>query len=72
MKSFVFLFLLIWAPVASAQVTYVDANATGNSSGVDWANAFQDLTTALASTTQGEIWVAQSTPELLPVALAST
>ena len=59
MKSFVFLFLLIWAPVASAQVTYVDANATGNSSGVDWANAFQDLTTALASTTQGEIWVAQ-------------
>lgn len=43
---------------ASAQVTFVMANATGAADGSSWSNAFTDLHAALAATTSGEIWVA--------------
>ena len=43
-------------------VMYVDADATGMNTGMDWENAFETLTDALAFTrTNDELWVAEGT-----------
>ncbi len=55
-----FSFLMIVAISFSslqAQV-FVNQNATGNSDGTSWANAYESVDKALANVTSGEIWVA--------------
>jgi hypothetical protein len=53
------LFICLFSAVLSAQV-HVDANATGNNTGISWADAFTDLQSAIAIAS-GEIWVAAGT-----------
>ena len=62
--SFIFgaLSMLAVARVCSADIYYVDADATGNGLGGDWENAFVTLQPALAVAGPGdEIWVAEGT-----------
>ena len=42
-----------------AQIVYVNRDAAGGNTGVDWANAYNSLQTALQSGWGIEIWVAQ-------------
>ena len=43
-------------------IIYVDADATGLNDGSSWADAFNDLQDAIASSTSGDsIWVADGT-----------
>jgi hypothetical protein len=53
------LFICLFSAVLSAQV-HVDANATGNNTGLSWADAFTDLQSAIAIAS-GDIWVAAGT-----------
>ena len=54
--------LLLLGLTTSAQVVYVDADATGDNDGSTWANAFDDLTVALDSAAAGsELWIAAGT-----------
>ena len=54
-----FLFLLVCVPFCRADIVYVDAAATGSDTGLDWANAYPDLQSALGdATASDEIWVA--------------
>jgi hypothetical protein len=55
------LLLSILAAPLAAQVTYVDASATGSGDGSSWTDAHTDLQDALAEVTQGEIWIAMGT-----------
>ncbi len=59
--------LLGLAATSAAQATYVDLNATGSNNGSSWADAYSDLQTALATTSSGEIWVAQGRYRPAPV-----
>ena len=44
----------------SAAIIYVDADATGSASGLDWTDAYTTVQDALAAATSGdEIWVAE-------------
>ena len=54
--------LLLLGFTASAQVVYVDADATGAGNGTSWADAYDDLTIALDSAAAGsELWIAAGT-----------
>ncbi len=44
---------------AFSQVVYVKADASGANNGNSWTDAYTSLSTALANTTNGEIWVAK-------------
>lgn len=46
---------------AQRPVCYVDAAASGNDDGSDWANAWNDLQDSLVPGICGEVWVAQGT-----------
>lgn len=50
-------------PCPVGNIIYVNAGATGNNTGISWADAFTDLQSALSSTCSGftEIWVAKGT-----------
>ena len=54
------LFIVLVASI-NAQITYVNANATGANNGTSWADAYTDLHSATFNTTSGEIWVAAGT-----------
>lgn len=53
--------LLTLTQLATAQVVYVHANATGANNGSSWTDAYVDLQTALGATASGEIWVGAGT-----------
>lgn len=53
--------LLAITQLATAQVVYVHAHATGANNGSSWSDAYVDLQTALGATASGEIWVAAGT-----------
>ncbi|NQT93685.1 MAG: EamA family transporter, partial [Lentisphaerae bacterium] len=56
------LVLAVATQTASGQVAYVDLNAGGDNSGTNWANAYENLTNALAKTGSGtNLWVAEGT-----------
>jgi predicted outer membrane repeat protein len=44
-----------------SQIVYVKQNATGLNNGSNWQNAYTDLSTAINSTSSGEIWVSGGT-----------
>ncbi|MBK6834604.1 MAG: hypothetical protein IPG89_10135 [Bacteroidetes bacterium] len=46
---------------AQAQITYVNAAASGANNGTTWANAYTNLQTALTNTASGSIWVVAGT-----------
>ncbi|WP_452602707.1 InlB B-repeat-containing protein [Pontimicrobium sp. MEBiC06410] len=54
---------IVFTPTTPAQpIIYVNQNATGNNNGTSWADAFTDLTDAIAlANSSNEIWVAQGT-----------
>ena len=60
-KIFLLLIFAFLGLNLTAQITYVDINASGNNDGSNWDNAYNDLTQALVSTLSGEIWVASGT-----------
>ncbi|MCB0607708.1 MAG: T9SS type A sorting domain-containing protein [Lewinella sp.] len=50
--------LFLFGMSAFSQITYVKTGASGANTGASWADAYPDLSTALANTATGEIWVA--------------
>ena len=60
-KTLYFLLFLMVANFAKSQsIIYVDQNATGNSDGSSWADAFTTISDGLAfATTNDEVWVAK-------------
>lgn len=47
------------SPRLSAAIIYVNANASGNNTGLNWTNAYNDLQSALTTASSGDqIWVA--------------
>lgn len=56
--SSLILFLII-SLKSYSQIIYVKQDATGLNNGSSWENAYTDLSTAINSTTSGQIWVAQ-------------
>lgn len=52
--------LLFALAMANGQ-TYVNMNASGQDDGSSWENAYTNLDSALAKTTNGEIWIAAGT-----------
>ena len=60
-KLFCALLFLIVATNSTSQIVYVNINATGLNNGSSWQNAYTNLSTAINSTTTGQIWVAQGT-----------
>ncbi|MGZ9676572.1 T9SS type A sorting domain-containing protein [Flavobacterium sp. GNP001] len=52
---------LIIAYSSYSQIVYVKQNATGLNNGSSWQNAYKDLSTAINSTSSGQIWVSAGT-----------
>ncbi|WP_207915773.1 hypothetical protein [Flavobacterium caseinilyticum] len=46
---------------SSSQIVYVKQNATGLNDGTSWQNAYTNLSTAINSTSDGQIWVTAGT-----------
>ncbi|MEO1260425.1 MAG: right-handed parallel beta-helix repeat-containing protein [Bacteroidota bacterium] len=57
---FFFLIAVFFSWNLQAQV-YVKSDATGNSDGTSWDNAYESVDKALANITSGEIWIAAGT-----------
>ena len=49
--------LFLFGMSAFSQITYVKTGASGANTGASWADAYPDLSTALANTATGEIWL---------------
>ena len=60
-KTLLILLTLLSSYVAQAQITYVNAAASGANNGTSWANAYTNLQTALTNTSSGSIWVVAGT-----------
>ncbi|ARN71723.1 hypothetical protein BST91_08740 [Nonlabens tegetincola] len=60
MKTQLLLIAFLISMFTSAQV-YVNANATGANDGTSWTDAYTDLNTATASSSNTEIWIAAGT-----------
>lgn len=54
------LFLTV-AANSTSQIVYVNINAAGLNNGSSWQNAYTNLSTAINSSSTGQIWVAQGT-----------
>jgi hypothetical protein len=57
-KQLTFLLVLFCFSLTQAQVTYVKHDAAGANDGSSWADAYTDLSVALGTVSEGEIWVA--------------
>jgi hypothetical protein len=54
--------MLMFCSISGQQVIYIKQDATGNSDGSSWDDAFTDLQQALSSSEEGdELWIAQGT-----------
>jgi hypothetical protein len=61
LSSYFILMSLVLAVTSTQAQVFVKHDATGNSDGTSWANAYESVDKALANIASGEIWVAAGT-----------